>query len=305
MSKNRIGVYLSWLPLLMILLTAILFGGLLLVNGMVKITAWYLLQLVVPAIGLVGLIFVLIRALVRKRLDGVSKTTGLAGLLALAPALMMIFPPTFPASLEHTQPAITVRLPSDQPLRVAWGGDSRKVNQHVSVPDQRWAYDFLIEPYLSGSQNLSDYGCYGTPVVAPVAGLVSSAHDGEPDISPDQAAVNYDAPTGNYVVIRLDETGTYLVIAHLKPGSVAVAAGQRVEEGQVIGQCGNSGNTSEPHIHIHHQRQDPAQFPINFAEGLPLYFRDHTGAPMPQGGLQITAGVPTAAGDLIQHQPTP
>jgi hypothetical protein len=102
------------------------------------------------------------------------------------------------------------------------------------------------------------------------------------------------------VVIQL-ETGTYLVIAHLKEESVAVQAGDRVAEGSVIGQCGNSGNTSEPHIHIHHQRQDPAVYPLNFAEGLPLFFRDHDGSPMPLGGFKMDGDTPVATGDVVQH----
>ena len=74
-----------------------------------------------------------------------------------------------------------------------------------------------------------------------------------------------------------------------------------VEEGEVIGECGNSGNTSEPHIHIHHQRQDPTVFPVNFAEGLPLYFRDHDGPPMPVGGIKVEGETITATGDVVQH----
>jgi len=105
---------------------------------------------------------------------------------------------------------------------------------------------------------------------------------------------------GNHVVIRL-ETETYLVIAHLKPRSVVVKTGETVAEGQVIGQCGNSGNTSEPHIHIHHQRQDPILYLGDYAEGLPLYFRDHDGAPMPEGGIQMANSKLTATGDTVQH----
>jgi hypothetical protein len=65
--------------------------------------------------------------------------------------------------------------------------------------------------------------------------------------------------------------------------------------------CGNSGNTSEPHIHIHHQRQDPNDFPINFAEGLPLYFRDHDGPAMPEGGVEVVEGTPVPVGPTVQH----
>ena len=119
-------------------------------------------------------------------------------------------------------------------------------------------------------------------------------------MTPGVLSNNFQAPKGNHVVIQL-ETGTYLVIAHLKPGSVVVKTGETVEEGQVIGQCGNSGNTSEPHIHIHHQRQDPVVYPGDLAEGLPLYFRDHDGQPMPVGGIRMENGKLVATGETVQH----
>jgi hypothetical protein len=185
---------------------------------------------------------------------------------------------------------------------VLWGGDTYNANfNHISFPDQRWAYDFLVVPYLTGSAKLSDYGCYSIPVVAPAAGVVVKAHDGEPDMIPGKLSMNTSAPEGNIIAIQLDETGTYLVIGHLKPGSILVAVGDRVEEGQVIGQCGNSGNTSEPHIHIHHQRQNPNFFPVNGAEGLPLYFRDQNGPPMPEGGFKIENGKVIATGETVQY----
>lgn len=168
------------------------------------------------------------------------------------------------------------------------------------MPDQRWAYDFLVEPYLTGSSELTDYGCYGIPVVAPADGIITSAHDGEPDMLPGVSPNNMEAPAGNFVAIQM-ESGTYLLIGHLKPGSVLVEVGDRVKEGQILGQCGNSGNTSEPHIHIHHQRQDPNLYPIGFAEGLPLFFRDQDGPPMPQGGLRKENGEPVPCGDLVQY----
>jgi len=115
---------------------------------------------------------------------------------------------------------------------------------------------------------------------------VHYAVDGEPDETPGKLSRNIKNPAGNAVVFAL-ESGTYLIVAHLKPGSVLVHAGDWVEEGEPIGQCGNSGNTSEPHIHIHHQRQDPKGRPINFAEGLPLYFRNQDGPAMPQGGVEV------------------
>jgi hypothetical protein len=294
--------FFRWVPLTFILVVA---GGLvvmLLSGGLIKIAAWYLIQLILPVTGLIGLIFSIICLILQKHLGGLTLVTGVLSLLAILPALMLAFPIPYPASIANTFPPVTVRLPANGPLKVAWGGDTLNVNYHVITPDQRWAYDFLVEPYLTGSSTLTDYGCFGLPVVAPVSGLVHLAQDGEPDMVPGKSSNNFDSPSGNHVIIKLDETGTYLVIAHFKQGSLVVKTGQRVEEGQVIGQCGNSGNTSEPHIHIHHQRQDPLQYPVNFAEGLPLYFRDHNGPPMPEGGVEEINGKIVATGAIVINQ---
>lgn len=299
-TRSRLWRVGRWAPLAVMLLAAAILGGMMLLGGMVRVTAWYALQIVLPILGLVCLIAVVLYTLIRRRLNRGLIITGVVALACLSAAIMMVVPPTYPASLESTRPAATVRLPADVPLKVAWGGDTKQVNQHVVAPDQRWAYDLVVEPYFTGSSELTDYGCYGVPVLAPAAGVVVKAHDGEPDMTPGVASNNYQAPEGNVVVIKL-ETGTYLLLAHLKPGSVRVQVGDRVAEGQEIGQCGNSGNTSEPHIHIHHQRQDPNLYPLNFAEGLPLYFRDHDGPPMPEGGVRVENGQPVALGATVRH----
>lgn len=290
-----------WIPLVILVTAALILLILLLMGGMVKITAWYMLQLVPPILGVITLIAIVIYALVKKRRSKLWLATLAAAVISMLGFILWFVPVAYPASLESISPSVTVRLPADGPMRVAWGGDSIKTNYHAAVPDQRWAYDLVMEPYFSGSENVEDYGCYGKPVVAPIRGTVISAHNGEPDAVPGKVSNNLTAPTGNHVMIQIEETGTYLVIAHLKPGSVAVETGSVVEEGQVIGQCGNSGNTSEPHIHIHHQRQNPTEFPINFAEGLPLYFRDHDGAPMPVGGIQQEGETIIPLGDVVQH----
>ena len=272
-------------------------------NGVVGVATWYLLQLTVPLLGLVGLAMVLVCAVWQCRFSGAMFATLLASVLAIwqASGFLGIMPTL--ASIDSTVPSTTVRLPANVALRVLWGGDTLTVNYHATVPGQRWAYDFAVEPYLTGSKNLEAYGCYGVPVVAPVAGRVVSAHDGEPDQPPGELSNNFKVPTGNHVVMEL-ATGTYILIAHLKRGSVRAEAGQEMAEGQVIGQCGNSGNTTEPHIHIHHQRQNPAPvsiISITLAEGLPLYFRDHAGPPMPEGGMKEDNGKAIATGMVVQH----
>ncbi len=161
-----------------------------------------------------------------------------------------------------------------------------------------------MRPALHGGEALEGYGCYGTPLLAPATGTVVAAHDGEPDKTPGAQAMDTATPMGNYVGLRL-ESGTYLLLAHLRPGSLSVQVGDEVAEGQPLGQCGNSGNTSEPHVHIHHQRQDPNHFPVGFAEGLPLYFRDVAGKAgpiMPRGGVELDPnGSVRPLGETITH----
>jgi len=291
---------LRWTPVALLLLAAIGLAAMLVVGGMTRVLAWYWLQTLLPMLGLVVLLVVVVVLIVRRRFTKFIVITGLAALVSLVPAISLFVPVAYPASIHSTGPAATVRLPADVPLQVIWGGDRVEVNYHVVVPDQRWAYDLVVAPYFVASPELTDYGCYGVPVVAPAAGVVVKAHDGEPDMTPGVLSNNTAAPEGNVVAIRL-ETGTYLIIAHLKAGSVLVQVGDTVAEGQPIGQCGNSGHTSEPHIHIHHQRQDPTVYPLNFAEGLPLYFRDHDGPPMPEGGVRVEDGQPIATGATVQH----
>lgn len=72
---------------------------------------------------------------------------------------------------------------------------------------------------------------------------------------------------GNHVVLDLGD-GTYAAFAHLKRGSITVSKGQTVRAGQQIAECGNSGNSSEPHLHF--QLMDSAR--PAFAAGLPFAF---------------------------------
>ena len=291
-----------WSPLLLLLIAMI--GSLIIFNigGIAAITIWYLAQLFLPLFGFACLAIVLIHWLRVRHFSAPMLLTVVVSIVAIIPLfwLLGLWTITYPVSIEKSEPATTVRLPANEELTVAWGGDSVKTNYHAVTPDQRWAYDFIVEPYLSESENLEDYGCYGINVLAPANGRIVIAHDGDPEQVPGQLQTSLN-PFGNYVVIELP-TETYIVIAHLKLNSVVVSEGDMVEEGDIVGQCGNTGNTSEPHIHIHHQRQNPADFPVNFAEGLPLYFRDHNGPSMPEGGFLEVDDAVTLTGDVVQHQ---
>ena len=71
---------------------------------------------------------------------------------------------------------------------------------------------------------------------------------------------------GNYVAINCGDF--FVILAHLRQGSIAVATGDKVRTGAFLGQMGNSGNTSEPHLHLHAQRGLPAEAPL---AGEPLW----------------------------------
>jgi len=83
---------------------------------------------------------------------------------------------------------------------------------------------------------------------------------------------------GNHVVIRRHD-GVHVLMAHLRQGSLLVEGGDSVERGSKIAECGNSGNSTEPHVHV--QAMDCAS--VWLAAGLPIRF-DHAELP-PNGGL--------------------
>jgi murein DD-endopeptidase MepM/ murein hydrolase activator NlpD len=76
-------------------------------------------------------------------------------------------------------------------------------------------------------------------------------------------------PAGNYIVIQTADD-EYVIVAHMQQGSVRVQTGDEVHTGDVLGLVGNSGNSSEPHLHIHLQTTPDL---LDFqAQGIPLRF---------------------------------
>lgn len=152
---------------------------------------------------------------------------------------------------------------------------------------------------------------FGRPVLAPVSGVVVWAHDGEPDGGARRAPLvalafaltqarriraGVEAVAGNHVVIEVDGGAGYLWLVHLRRGSVRIDPGDAVVVGQQIGEVGNSGNTTEPHVHVH--LADSAQW--RRADGLPIAFTSYrtvrtTGEP----GAVVDRGLPRS-GDIIE-----
>lgn len=208
---------------------------------------------------------------------------GMVSGLSLNPQQLL---PADPAADHRGE--VEYRLPFDGLWHVTWGGNTDIQNYHVTTQDQRHALDILVWKNGAthrgdGSAN-EDYWAYGQPVLAPAAGTVVTVVDGLPDETPRVGSDPVNA-AGNHIVIEVAE-GEYVLIAHMQPASVTVAEGDLVASGQQIGLVGNSGNTSEPHIHIH--AQDRPEFDHD-ATGLPIEFRDYFA-----DGQMVDVGQPTA-----------
>jgi hypothetical protein len=163
-------------------------------------------------------------------------------------------PPQSPDSAVKTNQT-QLALPFRGHWLVGWGGDTRELNQHHDSPSQRFAFDLLGlgedgKTRRGKSDSNEDYYAFGREILAPADGDVINVTDGVADNAP--GSMNRSATVGNCVVIQHRE-GEVSVLCHFKQGSILVKPGDKVKRGQVLGQCGNSGNSSEPHIHYHLQ----------------------------------------------------
>lgn len=155
------------------------------------------------------------------------------------------------------------------------GGVTEKKSHSWDVLTLRYAYDFVqvndqLKRHSGTGTQLTDYYCFGQNILAAADGTVVKVVDrvrSAPLVGygiVDFLATNF---VGNYVIIQHAEN-EYGLYAHLIKGSVPVKVGDTVSQGQVIGQCGHSGHSSEPHLHFH--LQDRPNF--YFALGVPIQF---------------------------------
>jgi hypothetical protein len=181
--------------------------------------------------------------------------------------LLKLSPITYPRHAKE-EDCIEIMEPVDDVVYM--GGVEYKT--HAYWPSECYAYDILKEPYDMQSKNLYDYGIFGKDVKCPISGTVIGMENEEPDIKPNSE--EFSSLHGNYIFIKIDSTDTYLVLAHFMKDSIVVSVGDHVTEGDVLGKVGNSGTTSEPHLHIQHQRENPlSQKIVICAEGLPIKFK--------------------------------
>ncbi len=181
---------------------------------------------------------------------------------------------------------------------------SRVPSHGVHAWAQTYAIDLVCEPadgrrppfgWLPLARRPTDFPGFGAPVRAPVSGVVVRAHDRLRDhwtrtsplglvyfvLESVRELLGPLFVLGNHVVIRGD-TGVHILVAHLRRGSLRVGKGDAVSGGDVVGECGNSGNSTEPHVHL--QAMDSAN--VWVAAALPL---EINGSAPPRNGELIEA----------------
>ncbi len=141
---------------------------------------------------------------------------------------------------------------------------------------QRFAIDWL-ELYPDGKSFQGDrsdnknYRDYGAEIHSVASGTVTEVKDGIPQNSPGLTSravpITLETVGGNHVIVRIAD-GVYAGYMHMQPGSIRVKVGDKVTRGQVLGLLGNSGNSTEPHLHF----QLCSESSTLACEGIPYAF---------------------------------
>jgi murein DD-endopeptidase MepM/ murein hydrolase activator NlpD len=137
-----------------------------------------------------------------------------------------------------------------------------------------------------------EFAGFGRPVLAPCSGRVVAARDDEADhdafrglpsvlyalAQQERAGHGWPGLAGNHAIIEAGP-GVLVALCHLRQGSLTIANGQAVSMGDTVGQCGNTGNSTEPHVHV--QAMD--RLDVEKATGLPISF----GGELPRNGTVV------------------
>jgi hypothetical protein len=148
---------------------------------------------------------------------------------------------------------------------VQHGGSDSAANHHAPHPAQRFGLD-IVKLNRAGTRakglyprQLERYAIFGAHVVSPCDGIIVSMRDGLPDLAP--GTRDEKNKEGNHIVLRCADVN--FTLAHLQRGSIVVRNGAMVARGAPLARVGNTGNTTEPHLHIHADRN---------GAGVPLLF---------------------------------
>lgn len=148
-------------------------------------------------------------------------------------------------------------LSHKDPLPPRW--DFVKINAmgqtHKNAPDidmrlMKFQDDVMRDSYFRqyAKKKLEDFFCYQQEILAVGEGIVVDVRDGFPDLPPGPPDKTKLAQS-NHIIIRHNE-GLYSRYVHFSPSTLMVRKGDLVKQGQILGVCGNSGHTMEPHLHF-------------------------------------------------------
>jgi hypothetical protein len=146
-------------------------------------------------------------------------------------------------------------------------------------------------PFTADGARNEQWFAFGAEVVAASDGIVVSVRDDMPEETPNQPTVAVRQPAdyaGNHVVIQM-APAVWVTYAHLQPGSIPVAVGDRVTTGQLLGRLGNTGNSTGPHLHF--QLSDGPD--VLTSNSLPFVFDHYTLA----GSIDPVAAEAAMTGD--------
>ncbi|SHL14193.1 M23 family metallopeptidase [Alicyclobacillus tolerans] len=169
--------------------------------------------------------------------------------------------------------AVQVDNPVNHRLAIIQGGNIGVLNHHRKNHQQKYAMDFVVVGKYGNRacglapKSLSKYLSFGKEILSPVNGkvvYVESRHSDNPI-----GVMDFKLPSGNVIVIQDAEEFQY-VFAHLQENSIHYLPGDNVKKGQVIGRIGNSGFSSEPHLHFHIQKQHKDKR----VYGIPFYIKN-------------------------------
>jgi len=186
----------------------------------------------------------------------------------------------------------------------------------VGVDDRRRTADRWDWRTALATEPPARFLAFGRPILAPADGVVVAVHDGEVDHDarrsqlalvpyalgqPGRLREGTNAIAGNHVLLRLTDGGPFVGLVHLRRGSLRVRVRDVVRTGEQLAECGNSGNSTQPHLHV--QAMDSADLAV--ARGMPVAFRRYREWPRGGGDPQARDyGVP-AEGAVVEPLPAP
>jgi hypothetical protein len=211
----------------------------------------------------------------------------------------LLFTPQRPSLPTPERNSVKLSLPVKDEWFVFWGGDTKALNYHVVDEAQRRAFDLVVvdadgRTHRGDGTKNEDYLAWGREIVAPADGVVAEAIDGVRDNEPGK--MNPYATIGNAIILvhAKDEVS---LLAHFQRGSVRPKAGDRVRRGDLLGLCGNSGNSSEPHLHYHLMNTSI----LPEATGIKVFFEK--AAVTREGTTQIREDYSPIKGDRVSPPP--